>query len=240
MFRSDPHSVPHPLKDRPPLADLLIAAAVLCATLAVAALVVFGTALPATLIFGCIVGLTTCGMMQGYPHTTLGVGNLVTLVRAAMVAFIGGAVLHPETSAWVIASVAFAALTLDGVDGWLARRTGLVSAFGARFDMETDAGLAAVMSLWLLVTGTMGPEILILGFMRYAFVMASFIWPVLQHDLPDVFRRKVICVVQIAALVVLVFPLTPHAMLLPIGAVAALLLTWSFLVDILWLIRRAA
>ncbi|MEO0503207.1 MAG: CDP-alcohol phosphatidyltransferase family protein, partial [Pseudomonadota bacterium] len=136
-----------------------------------------------------------------------------------------------------VASVAFA---LDGVDGWLARRSGLTSRFGARFDMETDAGLGAVVALWLLVSGTTGPEILVLGFMRYGFVAASLIWPALQAPLPEAFRRKAICVIQVATLVMLVCPLTPAALVLPVGVLAALLLSWSFLIDILSLIRRPA
>ena len=36
---------------------------------------------------------------------------------------------------------------LDGVDGWLARRSGIASAFGARFDMEIDALLILVLAV---------------------------------------------------------------------------------------------
>ena len=41
------------------------------------------------------------------------------------------------------------ALALDGVDGWWARRTGTCSAFGARFDMEVDAFLILVLSVYV-------------------------------------------------------------------------------------------
>ena len=40
------------------------------------------------------------------------------------------------------------ALALDWVDGQVARRTGTCSAFGARFDMETDAFLILVLSAY--------------------------------------------------------------------------------------------
>ena len=39
------------------------------------------------------------------------------------------------------------ALALDGVDGWVARRTRTVSALGARFDMEVDAFLVLMLSV---------------------------------------------------------------------------------------------
>jgi phosphatidylglycerophosphate synthase len=38
-------------------------------------------------------------------------------------------------------------LALDGLDGWLARRFGLASAYGARFDMEVDGFLILVLAL---------------------------------------------------------------------------------------------
>jgi len=115
----------------------------------------------------------------------------------------------------------------------------MTSAFGARFDMETDAGLAATISLWALVHDVAGPEILILGFMRYAFVAASFLWPALQQQLPESFRRKIVCVLQIATLIVVIFPLSPVSSVMPMVVIAVLLLVWSFTVDILWLVRRA-
>ena len=46
------------------------------------------------------------------------------------------------------------ALLLDAVDGGVARRTGTVSGFGARFDMEVDAFLILVLSGY--VAGRLG------------------------------------------------------------------------------------
>ena len=47
---------------------------------------------------------------------------------------------------WPTIGVVTLVAVLDGVDGWLARRSGMESAFGARFDMETDAALILVLS----------------------------------------------------------------------------------------------
>ena len=49
-----------------------------------------------------------------------------------------------------ILALAGLVLLLDGVDGWLARRGGWCSRFGARFDMETDALLVLLILLVLL------------------------------------------------------------------------------------------
>lgn len=238
MFRSPPHLVAATAAQRPPLSSFLGVAAGGGLLLAAAVTYVFDAITVPLLVYAATVMIAGYGLVHSYGHARLGLCNTVTLSRAAMVAFVSGAILEPGTPVWTLFGVAVLAFALDGVDGWLARREGLVSDFGARFDMEVDAGFGAVLSLWLLTSGTTGPEILILGFMRYAFVAASWIWPALQAPLPQAFRRKAICVVQIAALIVLIFPLTPQAIALPIGIIAALLLCWSFLVDILWLAGR--
>lgn len=239
MFRSPPHPATQTIDSRSPLAVMLMLAAALGVCLGAAAFFAFGTATVPLAGFGTAVMIAGYGMQQGYPHPVFGACNAVTLLRVAMVAFLGGAVAVPDGLPWLVCAVAVIAFALDGADGWLARRAGLVSGFGARFDMETDAALGAVLSLWLLVSGTTGPEILVLGFLRYAFVAAAWFVPALRAPLPETFRRKAICVVQIGALIILIFPLTPQGIALLVGIISALLLCWSFLIDILWLIRRA-
>jgi len=97
----------------------------------------------------------------------------------------------------------------------------------------------AALSLVLLASGKVGVEILVLGFMRYAFVVASWVWPWLDAPLPPSFRRKLICVVQIAALIVLLSPVIGGPLAILISAGAAGLLCWSFLIDTRWLARQA-
>lgn len=240
MQHSAPHLLLPPIPGRPPLGAFLGLAVFIGTGLACAAGLILGTALLPLAAFGTGVALAGIAMAQGYPHADLGACNAVTLVRAAMVAFLAGAVLVPGAAPWTVFAVASVAFALDGADGWLARRAGLSSDFGARFDMETDAALGAVLSLWLLASAMAGPEILLLGFMRYAFVLAGRLWPPLRGPLPPSLRRKAICVVQIAALLALVCPLTPVSLLTPVAMGAALALSYSFAVDILWLLRRAA
>ena len=239
MFRSLQHGASGATEAVSPLTVLLCLAACFGACVGVAAQSAFGNPSVALLAFGAAVSLAAFGLAQSYPHAVLGWCNTVTLARAAMVAFLSGAIFQTGASAWIVFGMASLAFALDGVDGWLARQSGLISTFGARFDMETDAALGAVLALWLMASGTTGPEILALGFMRYAFLTAAWIWPQLQGELPEVFRRKAICVVQIAVLIALVCPLTPAVLVAPLTIGGTLLLFWSFLVDILWLTRRA-
>jgi phosphatidylglycerophosphate synthase len=175
-----------------------------------------------------------------HDHPKVGPGNVVTQLRLALIAAISVCVAGPSGHPYLLLSLALLALALDGVDGWLARRAGTASDFGARFDMEVDAGFAAVLSLILLTSGTAGPVILLLGFMRYGYLLVARVLPVLRRPLPERFRRKLICVVQIATLIVLMIPGLPASVALMLTLAAVLLLAWSFLVDILWQIRATA
>ena len=206
----------------------MLAVGLLCAIVPLS-YALYGTFAPPVLVF---LGVAAISM-----HDVLGACNAVTLGRAALVAMLAGAILNPAP-AWAIFSIATIAFALDGLDGWLARRAGLSSGFGARFDMEVDALLGAVLALVILMRGTVGAEILVLGFARYVFVLATFIWPSLQGNLPDSFRRKAGCVVQISALITLLFPLTPTWLLTPVTLVGAAVLLYSFAVDAIYLMRQ--
>ncbi len=173
------------------------------------------------------------------PHRRFGSANTVTLVRAAMVCLLAS--LYGERwgdSAMLVASVAVVALALDGIDGWLARQKGLQSRFGARFDMETDALLALVLSLLAWESGKAGVWVLAAGLMRYAFIAASFVWSWMNRPLPESIRRKTICVLQIIALIACVAPILPDGGRTAAAASAVMMVGWSFAVDVAWLVRQ--
>ena len=175
-------------------------------------------------------------LRRSYPHDRLGGCNIVTFLRMALVVALLAPLLAGQGAGWAAGAIGALALALDGVDGWMARRSGLASRFGARFDMEVDAALALVLSLHLVVGTATGPGVLLLGAMRYLFIAAGAVWPWLRAPLPQRFRRKAVCVVQLAALIALQAP--QLAIGLAWGAVAAL--TWSFALDVIWLHRHRA
>ena len=178
--------------------------------------------------YGAGTALAMALIRRGYPHADLGLCNVVTLARLALAAGLLAPLVAPG-GAWSVFGLALVALSLDGVDGWLARREGRVSDFGARFDMEVDAGLALILALNAWSAGPLGAAVLLLGVVRYAFVGAARALPWMAAPLPERFGRKVVCVVQIAALIAL------QATALALGAGAALV--WSFGRDVLWLWR---
>lgn len=252
-FPARPKDAPAPVTGQsgrfaPPVAPFLWAAGLVGAMSAAAVVAVLpaaglGGAVLALAVIGAAAGLAVAGLRRGHPHDRLGMANLVTLFRVGIAAVLAGALTLPgglaDTPhlAWTLVGMVAFGLALDGVDGWLARRSGLASAFGARFDMEVDAFLAAVLCLVALQAGKAGLWLLPLGFLRYAWVLAGLWLPWLSGALPDRAGRKTACVVQIAVLIALIAPpvTPPLSVWLAGGAMAALGL--SFALDAVWLWR---
>jgi phosphatidylglycerophosphate synthase len=170
----------------------------------------------------------------------LGPANLITSVRALLVAALAVFVVKAELpAATVCVTVAVCAAALDGVDGWVARRTRTVSDFGARFDMEVDALLIMMLSMLVWRYGKADWWVLASGLLRYAFVAAAAIWPWLKEPLEPSRRRQVLCVVQIAGLVVALLPAVTRPLSSMIAGATLGALAWSFVADIRQLRRRA-
>lgn len=180
-----------------------------------------------------------------HPHRAFGYANGVTAVRAAMTGFVAAAVLFADAFGarpdldWTVAGVVLAALALDGVDGYLARRFGHASAFGARFDMEVDAFLILVLSLAAALSGKAGFWVLAIGAMRYLFVAAQRFVPALNGELPPSFRRKFVCVLQVTGLGLLVLPVLRPPVSTGIALLLLAALAASFAADIVHLLTRA-
>ena len=171
----------------------------------------------------------------------MGPADRVTLARAAITAFCAGLLFQGGSAiglGWWLPAIAGASLALDGVDGWLARRTGTSSEFGARFDMEIDAFFILVLSALVWQLDKTGPWVLAMGAMRYAFLGAAVFVPRLNAPLFKSRRRQTVCVIQVAALVICLIPLIGAEIAAPVAAIALLSLCYSFAVDIAWLLRR--
>lgn len=170
--------------------------------------------------------------------------NQVTAIRAAIVALVAALFVIPPQAAvaWIAVVASSIAAILDGVDGWLARRTGMITAFGARFDMEVDALLIFVLAILAWRWAKAGPWVLMSGLLRYLFVAAGWVWPWMRGPLAPTRRARFICVVQIVALIVAIAPIIPAPFSAAIAAGGLLMLAYSFLVDTmrLWQNRSSA
>jgi phosphatidylglycerophosphate synthase len=170
-----------------------------------------------------------------------GAANAVTLARGVLALDLLALLGSPPSAvlAWSIVALALIALVLDGVDGRVARRRGETSAFGARFDMETDALLILVLAALAWSQGKAGAWILLAGALRYLFVTASLVLPWLAAPLPPSRRRQAICVVQIASLILCLAPFVGPPASAAIGFLGLVALLGSFAADVAWLARRA-
>lgn len=141
-----------------------------------------------------------------------GPADRVTLARTVLV---GGCatvavlslsgVIGPR--AWWLVGLAVPALVLDGVDGYVARRTDTATLAGARLDMEVDAALLVVLSLTAAIT--QGFWVIAIGAMRYLWLGAGLVLPRLRGGLPFRYSRKVFAVVQAVALILALVPVVP-------------------------------
>lgn len=192
-------------------------------------------ALVAGVVYLAGAALVCVAMRRHYPHARLGSCNAVTLMRMALTTALIAPLVGGVAAGWAVAAIATISLTLDGVDGWLARRSGLCSDFGARFDMEVDAALALILALHALAGSPVGPEILALGVMRYLFIGAGLVWPWIMAPLPVSYARKAVCVLQLATLIALQVPVLSDDLAITLARIAAAALIWSFGRDVLWL-----
>jgi phosphatidylglycerophosphate synthase len=164
-----------------------------------------------------------------------GAANWVTLVRATLVggvtALVADAFLRP-TAMTALATLAGVALVLDGVDGWVARHTGSVTALGARYDMEVDAFLIFVLSV--LGARSVGLWVLAIGLARYAAVTAGWIVPWLRQPVPPRYWRKPVAAIQGIVLTVAVANIVPGPVIDVALVVSMALLAESFGRDVWW------
>lgn len=167
-----------------------------------------------------------------------GPANVVTSMRSVLVGVVTGLVVASFTApipVVLLVGLVVPALALDAVDGWVARRTGSTSELGARFDMEVDAFLLLVLSVY--VAPGLGVWVLAIGALRYAFVVAGWMLPWMRATLPFRYWRKVVTAYAGVALAVAASGLLPGIDTLLVAG-ALLLLLESFTRDTVWLVRH--
>jgi phosphatidylglycerophosphate synthase len=196
---------------------------------------------------GWVTGLTcafvvNAALARGLCRTgavALGPADRVTLVRATLVCAVAALTAHsyvrPAPAAPLVA-LSVLALVLDGVDGWVARRTGTASALGALFDQEVDAFLILILSVQ--VAPSAGAWVLAIGAARYAFLAAGWLAPWFSASLPRRYWRKVVAAAQGIVLTCAAAHVVPPGVSTTALLVALALLTESFGRDVWWLWRR--
>jgi phosphatidylglycerophosphate synthase len=173
-----------------------------------------------------------------------GPADRVTLARAVLTCGVAALtadsfVARPAqatTLVTVLVATATVALVLDWVDGQVARRTGTASDFGAAFDMEVDAFLVLVLSVF--VARWAGPWVLLAGTARYLLLVAGWRWPWLSGPMPERSWAKAVAATQGIVLVVAAADVLPRPLVLVALMAALLLLAVSFGHQVWWLRRH--
>lgn len=206
-------------------------------------------------LLGAVIGLGPAGWLTGLTFTVatwavltralrrsrrgpFGPANGVTLARTTLVGGVTALVADSFVSrppVVVLVVLTTVALVLDAVDGQVARRTGTESALGARFDMEVDAFLILVLSIYVAMS--LGAWVVLIGAMRYVFVVAARVLPWLHGPLPPSTARKTVAALQGIVLLVVGAGIIPRMSAYAAVVVALALLVWSFARDIRWLWR---
>ncbi|HTY93356.1 MAG TPA: CDP-alcohol phosphatidyltransferase family protein [Steroidobacteraceae bacterium] len=194
----------------------------------------------AAAVFIAGAALVLIGLPRHHPFASFGAANQVTTARGALIALLAALIAErADTGAPRVAlAIGTTIVVLDGVDGWLARRDHMTSAFGARFDMEADAALILVLAVLAWQFGKAGAWVLASGLLRYAFVAAGLGVPYLRNPLPPSRRRKLVAVLQVVALLLTIAPFVPATTGAYVAAAGLCALTLSFVADVLRLSSR--
>jgi phosphatidylglycerophosphate synthase len=162
-------------------------------------------------------------------HDGLGPADRVTLARAVLACGVAALTVDSfggQAPVAVLVALSTVALVLDGVDGRVARRTDTASALGARFDMEVDAFLILVLSVY--AARATGWWVLAIGVARYLFVAAGWALPWLRGSLPPRHWAKVVAAIEGIALTVAAAGILPDAVTTIVLLIALGLLAESF------------
>ena len=199
--------------------------------------------LHAIVLYVIMAGLILRNIPTEFPSPGLGIANRITLIRASLVLPVVPLLFQPgilnDVGYWWVIIMSLIAMVCDGIDGWIARRSGTSTVFGGRFDMELDALLILALSTLVALSEKVGTWVLFIGAMRYLFVIAGWIWPRLQGALPHSQRRKTVCVLQGIALVIGLAPLTSTPVATTDTGGTLAMLFDSFAIDTKWLIAEA-
>jgi phosphatidylglycerophosphate synthase len=133
---------------------------------------------------GAVSFATLLGVWRGLhtPSGAFGWGNALTALRFVVSSCVG---LAPNSvPTWALGATTLAIFALDGLDGWVAKRRGENSEFGAYFDMETDAYFILLAGIALFLRARYGAWILVAGVLRYAYVLSLAVLPARRGDMP--------------------------------------------------------
>lgn len=201
--------------------------------------------LPSWAMIGALAPLTIALAMsertrRGAPSGSWSPAHRVTLFRAVLIGGVAVCAWSPvgAVEPFLVVSGAAVAFALDGVDGWLARRTDTASDYGARLDMELDAAFVVVLSALAWAWDRAGSWVMLCGAARYLWWIAEQVVPWFSRPLFPSSHRRHGCFIAVLALILCLWPWSVTSWSLGLAILATLTLTLSFGVDAVWLIQH--
>lgn len=186
-----------------------------------------GRALP--LALAAVVSLASWPWSMRHEFATpraFGAGNTVTSLRALALIALACAfdAARPDAAAACTAGI----FVLDGFDGWLARRAGKTTAFGALFDSETDAALMLLLSAGVFQLGRAGIWVAIAGLLRPVYVLTMFASQRRSAEAPRTWLARYVFSISLTCLTLSLWPPQLARFSAELAAAATLFLCYSF------------
>ena len=153
-----------------------------------------------------------------------GYANWVTMFRLTLLFILG--FFYPLFSQEQLFVLALVIVGLDGLDGYLARKFKQSSDLGAYLDMECDTFFVCLLCTNYFLEAKFGFWILIVGYLRYLYVMALHLFSLQNKKEKSTKFAKTIAVLLFFALL---FPLISSVQFYyPLVLIASLLVLYSF------------
>lgn len=162
-----------------------------------------------------------------------GYANWVTLFRLAIILSLGFCWSMLSYIQLFIPVVIVA--SLDGFDGYLARKYKQSSNFGAYLDMESDTFYVCLLCFAYYLDGILGAWILVIGLLRYLYVGLIYLFKLQGKKEKSTRFAKTIAV---ALFIALMFPLLfPYWIYFPVVLLSSLAVVYSFGLSFFSLLR---
>lgn len=164
-------------------------------------------------------------------HVTLGRGVLVVVLGVLVVRALAAG---DPTHTWGVVGLGVLVWVLDGVDGYVARRTRTVTDRGAALDSGVDGALVLVVAA---AVAPVAPWALVGGLMYPVFLLVQVWRPAWRRPLPHRPGGRLAGGTLTGTLVIGAAPVWPEGALQLAVAGAVAWVAWSFAVDVRWLER---
>lgn len=159
-----------------------------------------------------------------FMDTGFGSANWITTLRLVSLLLFAGLIDGRQPLAAAV--LAWTLFCLDGLDGFMARRTHSESSFGARYDAEVDASFSMLLTWAVFQLGTTGAWVLIGGLLRFVYVLSLYVTRVSEIEAPRTTLGRYVFGLSVGGYTLSLWPFAAAGAAL--SGLATLLLCYSF------------